>query len=715
MILFGGVSLNVTVLNRILNQKNDSISAFVDLYKQGREKLKNDVWQLTLTAPEEIVGRINFKVRWRLLAKNSNPKNNKTPEGRFGHIALFVSGKLLIWGGMRLISFAVKNYSEPLQDILQCTKKLWIFDLRNKKWHNVLPQTESKVLAWNCLNIMDLCKPRATILGQRIVTIGKSKSESDSKASCNNPSLLSTFVMSNDFKHLGQHNDSQKYWEEHTASIAFKPEYLLSWKDSIIGVKQDINSDVQKHGLQLALTLEYQDNVYITKMQPGCLNGSYSSDWKTSRCSQCNESSYAQEGAKTCTECPKGLISNGSSASSPEDCSCSKGYCSHGQCFVAKLGDKLSAECQCDIGFTGDRCHYPTYFVFAAVVAVVLIVLVVLLVFLCLMLKYRKQKTIKEIELKEMRNVWTISCSELQLLERIDDGMPGSYGDVQKARYRDMTVAVKKLKLRTKEFEREFRRETELMKSMRHENIVLFIGAGQFQTDDCPFLVVEYMQNGALTKILRNREVTITKQQQLSFCLDTAKGMEFLHSQRPPRIHRDLKSSNLLLSASWVVKVADFGCARLVKVEGNRQPVVKRRNATEYSKDNISVPLLSAGGDMSDNVGAALWRAPEIFACKPYGTAVDVYSFGIVMWEIAARVVPYCDMSFRLTTDVKDAVLSGVRPPCPSGIAKSYRDLLEKCWAAHPSQRPTFSKIVQRLQRISQIDNNNAQVRQEDC
>ena len=231
------------------------------------------------------------------------------------------------------------------------------------------------------------------------------------------------------------------------------------------------------------------------------------------------------------------------------------------------------------------------------------------------------------IELEEMGNVWTIRSTELQLLDRIDRVTPGSYGDIYKARYRDMAVAVKKLKdiMLSGKIKTDFEREILLMRGIRHPNIVLFIGTGRF-TDSCPFLVVEFLQEGSLNRLLHDLEVDLTENQQIKFCLDAANGMKFLHCRQPPRIHRDLKSSNLLLSEDWTVKVADFGSARLIKKGRIRESKSKRQNVflTEY---DVSRPLLQADRELSRNAGAVLWRAPEIFSGEPYGTSADVYRY----------------------------------------------------------------------------------------
>lgn len=229
----------------------------------------------------------------------------------------------------------------------------------------------------------------------------------------------------------------------------------------------------------------------------------------------------------------------------------------------------------------------------------------------------------KELELTEMTNVWTVDPKELRLGCRLDRRSPGGFGDVWKADYREITVAVKILK--QEEFELDssevaFEREIQVMRTIRHPNVVMFLGVGHFSDTGRPFIVMEYMSRGCLGNILRNDSYALSSSQQIRFALDAAKGMRFLHSRRPPRIHRDLKSGNLLVSERWVIKVADFGSARLVKDEGVEQAAFKGS-----SRLTLSIPLLQPQYALSTCVGTALWTAPELLRGDSYGTAVDVY------------------------------------------------------------------------------------------
>ena len=229
----------------------------------------------------------------------------------------------------------------------------------------------------------------------------------------------------------------------------------------------------------------------------------------------------------------------------------------------------------------------------------------------------------KDNELMELTNVFNIDSKELKLRKRIDKDCPGGYGEVYQAEYRVMMVAVKEMQgihMELDRIELELEREIEVMRAIRHSNIVLFLGGGRYHDDGCPFLVVEYMARGSLTSILKNRKIDLEDNLKLRFTIDTAIGMRFLHSQRPPRVHRDLKSSNLLVSQQWVVKVADFGSARLVKDEVISQEAVRGARPLD-----LTAPLLGADYQLSSGVGTPSWCAPEILSGQGYGTSADVY------------------------------------------------------------------------------------------
>lgn len=143
--------------------------------------------------------------------------------------------------------------------------------------------------------------------------------------------------------------------------------------------------------------------------------------------------------------------------------------------------------------------------------------------------------------------------------------------------------------------------------------------------------------------------------------------MNFLHTCGI--IHRDLKSLNLLVSKNYDVKICDFGLSR----------VVDTRNA------------------MTSNIGTVAWIAPELFAKKIYTEKADVYSYGIILWELWTRLMPFHDVE---TFSVPVLVSRGERPDVPKDMPLEWRKLMKAAWNQKPTSRPSFKKILSRLREM---------------
>ncbi|KAK2404449.1 ACT protein tyrosine kinase family protein [Trifolium repens] len=259
---------------------------------------------------------------------------------------------------------------------------------------------------------------------------------------------------------------------------------------------------------------------------------------------------------------------------------------------------------------------------------------------------------------------WEIDRRSLKIGEKIASG---SCGDLYHGVYLGEDVAVKVLKSEqlNDALEDEFTQEVAILRQVRHKNVVRFIGA----CTNCPHLciVTEYMTGGSLYDYLHKNRNVLELSQLLKFAIDVCKGMEYLHGNNI--IHRDLKTANLLMDAHNVVKVADFGVAR----------------------------FLIQGGVMTAETGTYRWMAPEVINHQPYDQKADVFSFSIVLWELVTAKVPYDTMT---PLQAALGVRQGLRPELPKHGPPKLLDLMQRCWEAVPSSRPSFNEIRVELENL---------------
>ncbi|BDA45524.1 probable serine/threonine-protein kinase CTR1 at C-terminar half [Coccomyxa sp. Obi] len=222
-------------------------------------------------------------------------------------------------------------------------------------------------------------------------------------------------------------------------------------------------------------------------------------------------------------------------------------------------------------------------------------------------------------------------------------------------------------------------REVNIMAALRHPNVVLFMGVCL----EPPCVVSEWCARGSLFDVLMKARSTpalgpqLDWARRLNMALDAAKGMLQLHTRQI--IHRDLKSPNLLVDKHWRVKVCDFNLSR---VETSAQ-------------------------DKSSSISAnnPRWLAPEVISNRAFSKAADVFSFGVILWELATWQLPWEELSiFQIMVSVAEKGLRPDIPEQPQGGAfqgwPAYVDLIERCWAEDPAQRPTFEGAITDLREL---------------
>uniref|UniRef100_A0A8C6VLK3 Mitogen-activated protein kinase kinase kinase 7 n=1 Tax=Naja naja TaxID=35670 RepID=A0A8C6VLK3_NAJNA len=270
------------------------------------------------------------------------------------------------------------------------------------------------------------------------------------------------------------------------------------------------------------------------------------------------------------------------------------------------------------------------------------------------------------IENPPVLNFEEIDYKEIEVEEVVGRG---AFGVVCKAKWRGKDVAIKQIE---SESERKaFIVELRQLSRVNHPNIVKLYGA--CLNPVC--LVMEYAEGGSLYNVLHGAEPLpyYTAAHAMSWCLQCSQGVAYLHSMKPKAlIHRDLKPPNLLLVAGGtVLKICDFGTACDIQTH------------------------------MTNNKGSAAWMAPEVFEGSNYSEKCDVFSWGIILWEVITRRKPFDEIggpAFRIMW----AVHNGTRPPLIKNLPKPIESLMTRCWSKDPSQRPSMEEIVKIMTHLMQ-------------
>ncbi|XP_030946393.1 probable serine/threonine-protein kinase SIS8 isoform X4 [Quercus lobata] len=267
--------------------------------------------------------------------------------------------------------------------------------------------------------------------------------------------------------------------------------------------------------------------------------------------------------------------------------------------------------------------------------------------------------------------VWDFPWEDIRNGERIGIG---SYGEVYRADWNGTEVAVKKFL--DQDFSGDslvqFKSEVEIMLRLRHPNVVLFMGA---VTRSPHFsILTEFLPRGSLYRLLHRPNPPIDEKRRMRMALDVAKGMNYLHTSHPPIVHRDLKSPNLLVDKNWVVKVCDFGLSRT-------------KHHTFLSSQSTA--------------GTPEWMAPEVLRNERANEKCDVYSFGIILWELSTLRIPWKGLN---PMQVVGAVgFQNRRLEIPEEVDPVVAQIICDCWQTDPDLRPSFSQLMSSLRHLQRL------------
>lgn len=267
---------------------------------------------------------------------------------------------------------------------------------------------------------------------------------------------------------------------------------------------------------------------------------------------------------------------------------------------------------------------------------------------------------------------WSADMSELYIGNKFASG---KHSRIYRGVYKQKDVAIKLISQPEEDgdlaalLEKQFTSEVALLLRLKHPNIITFIGACKKPPVFC--IITEYLAGGSLRKFLHQQvPYSLPLNLVLKLALDIAHGMEYLHAQGI--LHRDLKSENLLLDEDMHVKVADFGISCLE----------------------------SQCGSAKGFTGTYRWMAPEMIKEKHHTKKVDIYSFGIVLWELLTALIPFDNMTPEQAAFA--VCQKNERPPLPSTCPLAFRHLINRCWSPNPNNRPHFEEIVSVLERYAE-------------
>lgn len=301
-------------------------------------------------------------------------------------------------------------------------------------------------------------------------------------------------------------------------------------------------------------------------------------------------------------------------------------------------------------------------------------------------------------EVLALKKAWEIDYGELTFDKRIDGEVKGAFGEVWSGQWDGIAVAIKVMRQTLLEMDPslidEFEREVSFMQRTRHPNIVRFWGAGR-TFNGTPFLVEELMSGGSLQSLLHGRQAQpLDWALKLKLAGHVARGMAHIHSLG--HVHRDLKSGNVLVTATPTAKVADFGSIRRLLLSSAADSDVSSTSAASgrpSEAGSVNDSLLTQG------VGTPLYMSLEALKAEKYTSKTDVWSFGVLLWEIAAQAPP--DLLAQESAQrgpslglMRQLVSGGARLRQQAHWPQGIRSLIDECVQAEPQLRPEFGEIL---------------------
>jgi len=282
----------------------------------------------------------------------------------------------------------------------------------------------------------------------------------------------------------------------------------------------------------------------------------------------------------------------------------------------------------------------------------------------------------KDFKVSHLQHSWEIDASEILFVTKIGNGTNCT---VYQGTYRNQLVALKVLKDINKKQMDIFKQELAVISSIRSPDVVFFFGAC---LEPKPLMVLGYCSMGSLYDVLSNPQIQITWPIVNKIAMQTIRGLKSLHSWVPQIVHRDLKSRNILMEDNFQSKLCDFGESRFLTTN-DLESLCKVRGTYAYI-------------------------SPEVYFGQAFTTKSDVYAFGVILWELCNRCckgvyeAPYSEykqfkFDFQIIVWVSK---KGWRPTIPKDCPVALANLILRCWANDPVDRPETGDLLKFFEEI---------------
>jgi len=279
---------------------------------------------------------------------------------------------------------------------------------------------------------------------------------------------------------------------------------------------------------------------------------------------------------------------------------------------------------------------------------------------------------VAQIQVQGPREENLAAANELKLdpktLQRGENIGHGSFGSVFKAMHSEtgLVIAVKEVHIDVQHqpderLKVQLENEIDLMRSLRHPHIVSYYGC--HWSDGHLQMYLEYMAGGSLSQVLSNFG-PLEENLMAQYTQQLLSGLEYLHTQNPYILHRDIKGANVLVGVDSLVKLADFGCSK-------------------RAKETTSVSIQ----------GSIPWMAPEVLTHSRFGRAGDIWSFGCLVIEMAAADAPWGHFDNLMAAILKIG-MSGELPPIPDTVSPGCRGFIRRCTQLDPGKRLSATELL---------------------